>query len=86
MEKLNVKALALALGISWAVCMLFTGWVLMFGWGVKFVEVMSSIYIGFTPIFLSGIIGTIWGFIDGVISGVGVIIAFIYNAIVIKKR
>ena len=83
MEKLNVKALAIGLGVSWAFCMLVAGWISIFGWGVKFVEVMSSVYRGFAPSFLGGIIGAIWGFIDGAI--VGAIIALVYNAIV-KKR
>ena len=83
MEKLNVKALAVGLGVSWAVCMLFVGWVSIFGWGTKFVEMMSSVYIGFTPTFLGGIIGAVWGFIDGAIGGA--IIAFVYNAIAKTK-
>ena len=83
MEKLNIKALAVGLGVSWAVCMLFLGWVSIFGWGTKFVEMMSSVYIGFTPTFLGGIIGAVWGFIDGAIGGA--IIAFVYNAIAKKK-
>lgn len=83
MEKLNIKALAVGLGISWAVCMLFVGWASIFGWGTKFVGMMSSVYIGFTPSFLGGIIGAIWGFIDGAIGGA--IIALVYNVIVKKK-
>lgn len=80
MEKLNVKSLTLGVGVSWAICMLFLGWVSAFGWGTKLVEVISSLYIGFTPGFLGGIIGAIWGFIDGAIGGA--IIALVYNAIV----
>ena len=83
MEKLNVKALALGLGISWAIGMLFLGWVSIFGWGIKLVEASSSLYIGFAPTFLGGIIGAIWGFVDGAIGGA--IIALIYNAVA-KKR
>ena len=83
MEKLSVKGLAVGLGVSWAVCMLFVGWTSIFGWGVKFVETMSSVYIGFTPTFLGGAIGAIWGFVDGAIGGA--IIALIYNAIVRKR-
>ncbi len=83
MEKLNVKALAVGLGASWGVCMLFVGWVSIFGWGTKFVEMMSSVYIGFTPTFLGGIIGAVWGFIDGAIGGA--IIAVVYNAIAKRK-
>ncbi len=83
MGKLNVKASAVALGASWAICVLFLGWVSIFGWGIKFVEMMSSIYIGFAPTFLGGIIGAGWAFIDGAIGGA--IIAFVYNAVA-KKR
>ena len=83
MGKLNVKALAIGLGVSWAVCMLFAGWMSTFGWGTKFVEVMASVYIGFKPTFLGGVIGAIWGFVDGATGGA--IIALVYNAIVGKK-
>ncbi len=78
MNKLNVKALAIALGSSWALCMLLTGWASIFGWSAKFVEVMGSIYIGFEPTLLGGIVGAIWGFVDGAIAGL--LIAIIYNA------
>jgi len=80
MERLNVKALAIGVGASWAICMLISGWASMFGWGVNFVEAMSSVYVGFAPTFLGGIIGAIWGFIDGAIGGA--IIAFVYNIVV----
>ena len=83
MERLSVKALAMGLGVSWAACALFTGWASIFGWGTKFVEMMSSVYIGYTPTFLGGIIGAIWGFVDGAIGGV--IIALVYNVIARKK-
>jgi len=83
MEKLNVKALAIGLGVSWGFAMLFVGWASIFGWGSKIVEVMSSLYIGFASSFSGGIIGAIWGFFDGAIGGA--IIAFVYNAVVSKK-
>ncbi len=82
-DTLSVKGLAIGVGASWAFCMLFAGWISIFGWGNKFVELMSSVYVGFTPSFLGGIIGAIWGFIDGAIGGA--IIAFVYNAVVRKK-
>jgi hypothetical protein len=37
---LDVKALALRLGVSWSSVILLTGWVFIFGWGTGFVEVM----------------------------------------------
>jgi len=83
MERLNIKAAAIAFGVSWSVGMLFLGWVSIFGWGTKLVEVMSSLYIGYKPSFLGGVIGAIWGFVDGAIWGA--IIAFVYNLIVRKR-
>jgi hypothetical protein len=59
MEKLNVKGVAVGVGVSWAVCMLFARWASIFGWGVRFVEVMASVYIGFKPTFLGRIMGTL---------------------------
>lgn len=83
MEKLNVKALAVGAGVSWATCMLFVGWGSVFGWGTKFVESMASVYIGFAPTFLGGVIGAVWGFVDGAIGGA--IIAFVYNMAARKR-
>jgi hypothetical protein len=75
--KLSVIGLALGVGIYWGLCMILSGWTSMFGWGNSFVSAMSSIYIGFEPTFIGGIIGGIWGFFCGYISG-GVT-AFFYN-------
>jgi len=83
LDKLNVKALAFGLGVSWGSAMLFLGWASMFGWGIKFVEIIASVYIGFAPSFIGGIIGAIWGFFDGAIGGA--IIAFVYNTIAERK-
>jgi len=82
MEKLNVKALAIALGATWGLCMLFIGFASMFGFAVKFVEAMGSGYIGFEPTFIGSIIGAAWGFFDGAFGGA--IIALIYNAVAKK--
>ena len=80
MAKLSVKGLAVGLGTSWAICVLLAGWASMFGWCTKFVDVMSSVYIGYTPTFFGGIIGGVWGFFDGAIGGL--IIAVVYNMVV----
>ena len=80
MDKLNVRALALAGGVLWGFYMLFIGWsAWLLGWGTDFVVTMSSVYIGFRPTFVGGIVGAIWGFIDGAIAGV--IIAWVYNVV-----
>ena len=77
MQKLNIKALAVAMGAMWGGGMLFLGWASMLGWGVKAVDVMSSVYIGFSSSLLGSIIGAVWGFLDGAIGGI--IIALVYN-------
>ncbi len=79
MNRLNVKALAVAIGSSWALCILFAGWAAIFGWSVQFVEIMSSVYIGYGASFFGGIIGAFWAFVDGAIAGV--IIAVVYNLV-----
>ncbi len=80
MRKINLRAAVLSFGITWAIAMLFIGWVAMFGWGIRVVEVLSSLYIGFAPSFIGGIIGAVWGFFDGAIGAA--IFTFIYNTIV----
>ncbi len=75
--KWNIKALALSLGIVWGFAQLMIGWAASFGWGGEYVRVMASIYIGFKPGFLGGIIGAMWGFSDAVIGGL--IFGFLYN-------
>ena len=77
MDRLNIRALALAGGVLWGLYMLFIGWTSMFGWGTNFVVTMSSVYIGFRPTFLGSVIGAMWGFVDGAIAGA--IIAWVYN-------
>ena len=79
MERLNVKALALALGVLGALWMLLLGWLAAFGWGVAVVDVISTLYIGFRPGFVGGIVGAAWGFVDCAIAGA--VIAYVYNLI-----
>ena len=84
MGKINVRAFALGLGISWGVYMIFIGWLAPLGWGTEFVSIISTLYIGFSPGFVGGLIGGLWGFLDGAIGGF--IIAFIYNFFVGRKE
>jgi hypothetical protein len=80
MKKISLKAAILSFGITWAIAMLFIGWVAMFGWGIRVVDVLSSLYIGFAPTFVGGIVGAVWGFFDGAIGAA--IFTFIYNSMV----
>ncbi len=50
--------------------MLFLGWASIFGLGTSLVNIISSVYVGFAPTVLGGIVGAVWGFIDGAIGGI----------------
>lgn len=84
MKKLDVKATALSLGITWGLISLIAGWGAASGWCDYYVEVMSSCYMGYSPTFGGGIIGGIYGFVFGVISGW--VLANVYNYFTKGKR
>jgi len=78
MGKMNVKALGLSLGIIWGLCAFLLGILSMaFNWGTKFVELFSSMYIGYDSTISGSLIGAAWGFVDAGIGGV--LIAWLYN-------
>ena len=77
MNKLNMKALALSLGITMSLSVLILGWVAIGGWGTFVVEVMSSLYVGYDATFWGAIIGAIWAFFDGAI--IGILISWFYQ-------
>ncbi len=79
MNKCSPNALGVAIGVLWAIYVLFCGIAAMFGWGVALVEALSSLYIGYGPSVSGALIGAVWGFIDGYIAGV--VIAWIYNSL-----
>lgn len=85
--KLNVKALALTIGILWAAAILITGVANLIwpSYGMKFLEVMASVYPGYkaTRSFGDVIAGTLYALVDGGISGL--VFAWLYNLFVGKK-
>jgi len=81
MSRLSLKALAISGGVLWGTGILCVGLIHSAdpSYGVKFLEMTSSIYPGFH---MTGIIGrvalrTIEGFIDGAI--IGLVLAWLYN-------
>ena len=76
-DKLNVKALAIGIGVPWALCVLAGGWLAQYGWATGFVQVFQTVYIGYGPSFIGGIIGGIEAFFDGAVAGI--IVAYLYN-------
>ncbi|MDD5618766.1 MAG: bacteriophage holin [Candidatus Omnitrophica bacterium] len=78
MGKLNAKALGLSLGIVWSAGVFIMGVASMaFNWGTKFVEIFSSMYIGYNSTLTGSVIGAVWGFVDAGIGGV--LVAWLYN-------
>ena len=79
MNKLNAKALALAIGITWALGLLLLGGLGSFGWGTAAIQTIGSVYLGYCPTLTGSIIGAAWGLVDGVIAGL--LIAVLYNVL-----
>jgi len=79
MNRCQPLPLGIAIGVLWAVYVLFVGIVAMFGWGVALVDALSSLYIGYEASIIGAIVGAIWAFVDGFIAGV--VIAWIYNMV-----
>lgn len=75
--KISVTGLAFALAIVWSLSILLTGISAMYGYGGLFVEVMASMYKGYTPGVRGALVGAAWAFADGFIGGAA--LAFIYN-------
>jgi len=77
-EKLSVKGLALSIGILWAIGIFLMGIAAtVSGWGDSLVNLISSLYIGYSASLAGSIIGAIWALIDGLICGA--LIAWLYN-------
>lgn len=78
MATINVKACTLAAGVLWGLGVLVLGWMAAAGWGAGMVQVLGSVYLGYTATFLGGIIGGVWAFVDGAVAGA--IFAWLYNS------
>jgi len=79
--RLSVKGLAMASGILWGVAMLGMGLAnLVWGsYGQQFLQMVTSVYPGYhaTRSITEVIVGTIYGFVDGLIGGA--VFAWLYN-------
>lgn len=80
--RLDVKALAITVALVWGVLAMFlTGLANLIwpGYGQAFLDVMASLYPGYTPGggFGQVITGTLYGAVDGAIAGA--IFAWLYN-------
>ena len=78
MQRLDVKALGLTLGILWAVgLMLMSVASVVFNWATPWIKLIQTCYIGYTITSPGIIIGIVWAFADGFIGGA--LIAWLYN-------
>jgi len=71
------NALGISVGALWALY-IFSGAIMaMFGWGMAFVKVFSSLYLGYAASFGGAVIGAIWAFVDGYVAGF--VVGWLYN-------
>ncbi|MBT3350130.1 MAG: bacteriophage holin [Nitrospinaceae bacterium] len=76
--RLDPLRLGLAFGILWAFGVAFLACMArLFGWGVPVVEIIASVYIGFSITWAGLLAGVLWGLADGFIGGF--LIAWLYN-------
>ena len=78
-SKLNVKALAISLGVLWSLAILSLSIIAMMSENYlhNIVEFFSSIYLGYSLSFTGILTGMVWAFIDAAIGGW--LLAWLYN-------
>jgi len=76
--KLNVKALAVSLGLTLGLAVFgITWWIILFEGVTGEVTLIGKVYRGYTVSPLGSLIGFVSGFIDGLIGGA--ILGWLYN-------
>ena len=78
--RFNVKSFALTCGIVWGLG-LFAGtwWIIVFDGVTEEITFLGRFYRGYNISPLGSIVGLVWAFLDGLISGA--IFAWLYNLI-----
>jgi len=75
--RLDIRAFAIACGVIAAVMMLVGTWAYVLALGPTQWEFVAKFYKGYSVSWLGGIVGAIYGFIDGAVGGI--IFAWLYN-------
>jgi hypothetical protein len=76
--KINIKALALSIGIVWGLAVfLLTVWFLITCSSGILLSKLGTIYCGYSVSWLGAFIGFVYGFINGLIGGA--LVGFLYN-------
>ena len=74
----DVKAFALTCGLIWGLGLFFlTWWIIAFDGPTGEVTLIGRVYRGYAITPVGSLIGTVWGFFDGLIGGA--IFAWLYN-------
>ena len=82
MNALDVRAWSLGFGCGWGAGVFTIGIMSrLLHLKPKSVALLGKVYIGFNSTLLGSLIGAIWGFLDGAITGM--LIAWLYNKIVL---
>jgi hypothetical protein len=83
--KLNAKSFALTCGLLWGFGLLIlTWWIILFEGATGQATFIGKIYRGYNLSISGGLIGLVWGFFDGLISGF--IFAWLYNLLTGKLK
>ncbi len=75
---LNPQALGLAFGVLTAVWFFALGIAAtFFGWGNELIDLVGTLYVGYTATVIGAVIGAVWGFVEGFVCGF--LAAWLYN-------
>lgn len=78
--KLNVKAFAIAMGVTWGLIILIVTFILTLrGSGGEHLSRLGLFYLGYTVTYGGSIIGFLWSFVYGAIAGA--VFAWLYNRV-----
>ncbi len=68
--KINPVKFAIVASITWGLYILLIGWLAAAGWSNQsLINSTTALYLGFKPTFLGGIVGSMWGLVDGLAAG-----------------
>ena len=82
--KINIKAFALTCGLIWAFALfLLTWWLIAFEGSTHDPTLIGKLYRGYSISPAGSLIGLVWAFPDGLITGA--LFAWLYNSIAARK-
>lgn len=79
-DRIEMRSMGIRLGLLFGITLLTLSWAsLFFGMGTPIVVLLSTLYSGYAPTLMGGIIGLILGFVHGFI--VGALVAVIKDCV-----